>query len=665
MLKQLSRLERTRNIVILAFVGLMAVSLVFFYAPGRNSGAAAPANTSDVIAEVNGDDITVGDLNQIKERYLQYFGGQISIAQLGGDRRLLDGLIRDRVVAQEAARLGLGASDQEVANEIRKQFKDEKGVFVGNERYRETVNARYGGVANFEKGIRDQIASEKLRAFVTSGITVSEDEVRDDYKRKNTSFDLVYVPVTADKLATKLNPSDDELRAYYDAHKTDYRILEPQKKIKYVFIDQAKAGEKLQISDADLKAEYDKLSPENKMAGVKVQQIMLKVARPDLDGTVRTKADELVAKLRGGGGENVSAEAFADAAKGSSEDPNTAKGGGWLSGPVRKNPNLKEDPLQKVFELTEGQITDPIKYRNNYFILRRGEAVPKSFEDAKQELVVSMRNRRAYGVAAKLADRAHQLLQETKDPQKVADQLAGEANMSPAEMVRETPFVKPGDDVPNIGANQQFEEKIAPLNNAGDVGEQTGVKNGFAIPMLVDKKDPRIPEFDEVKDKVAQAVKQERAKQQLEQTAQQLASSASSAGDLKAAAEKLGLTAETADAFHLGTPLGVAGTSAAADDAIYKLNAGQVSNQALKIGDNWVVVGVNKRTDADLAEFSKERDSLMQAALSERRSQVFDDYIGAVLARMKREGKIKVDDAMLARLASESETADIPRPPQG
>ena len=77
----------------------------------------------------------------------------------------------------------------------------------------------------------------------------------------------------------------------------------------------------------------------------------------------------------------------------------------------------------------------------------------------------------------------------------MAQELAAEANMKPAEMVKETPFVAPGDDVPGIGSSQQFEAAIAPLNNANDVGDRTGVKGGFAIPVLVDKKEYRIPRF--------------------------------------------------------------------------------------------------------------------------------------------------------------------------
>ena len=54
-------------------------------------------------------------------------------------------------------------------------------------------------------------------------------------------------------------------------------------------------------------------------------------------------------------------------------------------------------------------------------------------------------------------------------------------------MVRETAYVKPGDNVENIGTSPQFEEGIAGLENAQDVGDKIPVQNGFAIPMLVDR----------------------------------------------------------------------------------------------------------------------------------------------------------------------------------
>src|SRR5687768_17239967 len=163
MLKQLGRLERTRNIIILGFAVLMAVSLVFFYAPGRSATSIDPATSTEVVAKVGSDRITVADLVLMREGFRQRFGGQISLAQLGGNKRFLESLIASHVIRQEAERLGLAASEAELRDTIRKQFSDASGVFVGVDRYKESV-VRYGGIEKFENQMRNDIAQEKLRA---------------------------------------------------------------------------------------------------------------------------------------------------------------------------------------------------------------------------------------------------------------------------------------------------------------------------------------------------------------------------------------------------------------------------------------------------------------------------------------------------------------------
>jgi peptidyl-prolyl cis-trans isomerase D len=664
MLKQLGRFERTSKFIILGFVVLMAVSLIVFYAPGRTARTLDPTRDTEVVAKVGSARITVADLARVRENYAQMLGGRMSLAQLGGNRRFLEGLISKQVISQEAQRLGFGASDAELADKIRKQFSDASGKFVGLDRYKESVTARYGDVEKFESDIRDEIAQEKLRAFVTASVNVSDKEVQDEYMRRNTVFDVSYAVVSADKLAEKIQPTDDELRSYYESHKTDYRYLEPQKKVRYLFIDTEKVGSKLQISDADLKAEYDGLDPKFKRAGIKIQQIVLKVARKDLDAQVEQKAKDLIAKLRGPNGQTTEA-AFAEAARGNSEDPATARNGGFLSQPFKKNDSKPNGLYDRAVDMQPGEVSDiPIRYEGNWYILRRGDDVPKTFEQAKPELLVSLRNRRGYGAAFQLAQKAHTRLQEIKDPQKVAQEFAAQANMNPADMVRETPFVKPNDDVPQIGSNQQFEQALESLNNPNDVGEVTGVKGGFAIPMLVEKKDPRIPDFDEVKSKIADAMKQQRAKEQLEQKAKDLAASITGPGAIKAAGEKEGYDASVEEGFKLGSSLGKAGSSDALDDLIYSLKPGEFSKTPIKVDDKWVIVGVTKRIDADQSGFAAQRDTMKQSMISERQDQVFEDYIAGVERRMKQNGDIKIYDDVLAQL-EEAEPAAEPGLPGG
>ena len=666
MLKQLSRLERSRKLVIVGFAILMAVSLVVFFTPNQGTNAVEPTKSEELLAKVNGDRITVADFALQKasfEQRFSQFGGQVSLTQMGfSDKRILDGLLQQRIIVQEAERLGLAASDAEVAEDIRKEFADAGGK-VDIERYKEVVNSRYGGIERFESSERDRISANKLRSFVTAGVRVSEDEVREEYKRKNAFFDVTYVTVSADKLAQKIQPTDGELRAYYDQNKEKYNITVPQKKIRYVFIDMEKLGEKLPISDKDLRTEFEGLKPENKSAGVKVQQILLKVARKDLDAAVEKKTKDLITKARGTTGQSTEA-AFAELARGNSEDPATAKNGGFLARPIKKNPNKPDALYERAVDMQPGDVTDvPIKYGSNYYILRRGEEVQKTFEAARAELLASARNRRSYAAAAKLAEKAQARLKETKDPQKVAQELAAEANMNPADMVRETPYIKPEDDVPNIGNSQQFEDGIAPLNNVNDVGERTSIKGGFAIPLLADKKEPRIPDFEEIKDKITQTYKNEQARSQLEQKARELAGSVNAPGDLKAAAEKTGFEVETQNDYKLSERLLKAETSPELDQALYALKAGQVTRTPIKSGADWIVIGVTKTIPADLTKFAGERDGLMKTALTERQGQVFDDYITALQNRLQREGKIQVYDEVLDRLAEAEEPAAQPRMP--
>ena len=640
MLKFINRLEKTRNVVILIFAVLMVVSLVFWGGSGIGGTANVdPARSTETAASVSGEDITVGELYRQKQMYSRFSQGRPYPTKL-----LLDGMIASRITRIEAERLGLTASDTEVANKIREQFKPQDGKPFDQKIYEQNVIQQSGSIKAFEEGVRDDVSTEKLRAFITSGVTVSEEEVLKDFQRKNTKFDLSYVSITPAELAQSITPTDAELRDYFERNKASYHINVPQKKIRYVFVNTAKIGEKIPIADADLKAEYDKLPEDKKTAGVLGQEIVLRVAKPEFDSQVQTKAAELVQRLRDGGA-TVSEEAFATTAKGQSENAGSAANGGKLPGPVRENPAKPDDPYQRLIKMKPGEITEPINYQGRYFILRRGEAVPKSFEVARKELEVSLRNRKAYSVAAELAQKVANTLKQNKDPQATAQQFASEANMNATEMVRETAYVKPGDNVENIGASPEFEEGIAGLQNAQDVGDKIPVKDGFAVPMLIDKKEPRDAEFDEVKNELVEVVKLESARNKIEQIANQIAAGSTTAATIASAAVSQKAKAKEQKSFILGSPLGEgpsATTSKELEDAIYGMKAGEATKTPIKIGDAYYIVGVTNREEANMEEFAKERDTLMEQMLTQKRGEVFQDYLASTRFRLEKDGDIKI-----------------------
>lgn len=647
MLKLFNRLEKTRNFVLLLFAVLMVASLVFFYAPTRGDITANPAQSSETAATVSGEVITVGDIARQRETFSQFSQGRPYPAKL-----LVNGMISGKITRVEAARLGLRATDAEVATAIREQFKSEDGKPFDQKRYEQNIVEQYGSIKAFEENIRDDISGNKLRAFLTSGVTVSEEEVLKEYQRKNSKFDLSYVTVNTTDIAKGITPTDAELAEYFEKNKQSYYISVPQKKIKYIFVNTAKIGEKLNIPQADLKAEYDALPVDKKKAGVNGQEIVFRIAKPEFDGQVLQKATELITRLRQNGN-TVTEEVFAEAAKGQSENAATASTGGKIPGVVRENPTKKEDPYQQLLTMQPGEITEPISYQGRYFVLRRGDDVPKPFEDAKKEIEVSLRNRRAYGAAAELAQKIYDSLKQSKDVEKTAKEFAAQANQSAAEMIRETGYVKPGDTVDKIGNSPQFEEGIAPLQNAQDVGDKTPIPDGFAIPMLVDQKGQRDSEFAEVKGQITELVKIEKARTQVEEIAKQIASGAANAAALNAAATAKNLKAVESKSFILGSPLGEgpsASSSKELEDAIYAMKDGEVSKTPIKVGDNWVVVGVTKREDANMEEFAKQRDTLMEQILSQRRGEIYSEYLASTRQKMETDGKIKIYNDVIAKM---------------
>lgn len=642
MLKFFKRMERTRNFVLLIFSIVMVVSMILFYAPTSDLGT-DPSQNEDAVATVKNETITVAELARQQESMSQF--GQALPAKF-----MLDSMIRNRITRLEAARLGLTATDAEVAAEIRSQFKPEDGKPFDQNDYESRVIGQFGSVTNYEQLVRDDISGRKLEAFITAGVSVSEEEVLDDYKRKNTKFDISYVPVSVTDLAATLKPTDGELQEYFDKNKQNYYISVPQKKIRYIFLSTIKIGEKLVISDEDLRAEFDKLPEDNRLAGVEGQQIVLRVSKPEFEQQVLEKANNLVKQARGETA-TISSEAFGELAKGQSEDAATATAGGKIKGLIRKNPNNPDDPYQRLLTMQPGEVSEPIKYENRYFILRRGESVAKEFDTAKKELDVSMRNRRAYTASAELANKITERLKAEKDVRKVAEEFASQANMSVESMIRETSFVKPGDDVTDIGVSDQFEQGIAGLENANDVGDKIPIKDGFAMPLLLEKKEPRDAELSEVKEQVTEALKLEQARTRVEEIAKQIAAGADSAAGLSAAATSKGLKAEESKAFIIGSPLGQgpsATTSKELEDAIFNLKDGEVTKTPVGIGDNWFIVGVTKREEANMDEFAKQRDQLIEAMAQTKRSQVFSDYIASVEQSLKAKGEIKIYEEALA-----------------
>src|SRR3954465_11840894 len=200
MLKFFTKMEKTRKYVIAFFAFLMVLGMVVAGVYNRSGAVNAnPFKNREVLAKVGSDEVTVADYTLLKKKMESQFGGNFSLAQLGmTGGRILDQAINSRIALQEARRLGLTASDEEVRDVIAKQFALTSDDDV--KRYKDYVVRNYGRISLFEQSVRDGLAAQKLRSYVIAGVQISDAEVKDSYTRDNTSFDLTYVPISAQDL---------------------------------------------------------------------------------------------------------------------------------------------------------------------------------------------------------------------------------------------------------------------------------------------------------------------------------------------------------------------------------------------------------------------------------------------------------------------------------
>ena len=103
------------------------------------------------------------------------------LKQLGIGRQVVE-LIRNKLLAQEAGRLGMTISDEEVREKIKElpYFKDKGGKF-DVERYRNILSANRYSPSTFEDMIRNDLLRSHVADLVRDRAKVSEQELRDGF----------------------------------------------------------------------------------------------------------------------------------------------------------------------------------------------------------------------------------------------------------------------------------------------------------------------------------------------------------------------------------------------------------------------------------------------------------------------------------------------------
>jgi len=142
---------------------------------------------------------------------------------------------------------------------------------------------------SFEEKLRDDLLISKLKDKITSGIKVSDEDVKNDYKKKHEKIKSSYalIPFTDSEKDVQYNDSD--LENFYERNKQDFKKSE-QVNIKYLAVSYSSFDGAVDIKDGQVKRFFEEHLPDFKKPGSE--------ENPVLDDAVKNSIRERLAMQR-------------------------------------------------------------------------------------------------------------------------------------------------------------------------------------------------------------------------------------------------------------------------------------------------------------------------------------------------------------------------------
>jgi len=261
------------------------------------------------IASVNEDSITVEEFNStynsLLEQMRQRFGNNLNedmVKMLRLNQQALDQLIDQRLMLQEAARLRLRVTEQEIVDSIMGiQAFQNNGQF-DQRLYQRVLEFNRLTPEIFEKMQADSLLTNKLRAYVFSNVHVSDGEALTYYQWQDASVDIDFVLFDPEKYQD-IEMTDEEIGAFFEKSKVLYKT-DPMVNVQYIYFNPDNYKKKTGVSDAEIEEYYNTNSQSFDVPKtVEARHILIKVAADAAEEDValaRARAVEVLDMVKAG-----------------------------------------------------------------------------------------------------------------------------------------------------------------------------------------------------------------------------------------------------------------------------------------------------------------------------------------------------------------------------
>jgi peptidyl-prolyl cis-trans isomerase D len=610
-------------------IGVIALSMLLYLVP---QGSNTAETSTEVVAKIGDQSVTLAEihqqLNEIRQRnpIPQQLEGLYA-------RNILNQMVMQKEVEYEAKRVGITISDKELADRIRQYVPSafNGDTFIGKDAYAQEVRQRFQlTVPAFEELVRSSLVDERLHKFITDGISVGPAEVQEEFRVQNEKIKLDYALIKPEDLAAKINLDDSEIKSYFDQNKSKYQI--PEKRVvRYALIDVNQIRQNTPVSDDELKAIYQQNIQQYELPNrVHAEHILLMtVGKTDAEvAEIKVKAEDILAQTKKKGAN------FEDLAKRYSEDPGSkAKNGdlGW----IQQGQTVPEFE-KTAFSLNKGETSGLVRTQYGFHIIKvvdKENAHTKTFEEVKDSIRTPYLLQKADQSAGAIADKVSGDIRQSNKLS--LDELAQKYHLP----VAETRPVSATEPVFEIGTSKDVREQILALRT-GELSLPVKTDRGYVVMALKQVLPAHAATLEEVREKVVADLKEQKSAELARVKADDLEKRVKSGEKFDPAAKALGLDPKNSDDLARGGSIAGVGSGKQLASA-FALKPGEVA-APLTIGQNWVVFQLVSKTPADPADFEKQKKTITDTLLQQKRSLAFEVFRTALEERLKAEGKLKL-----------------------
>ncbi|BAN49414.1 SurA N-terminal domain-containing protein [Metapseudomonas resinovorans] len=335
-------------------------------------------------AEVNGDEITLDQLNEavnMQRRQLQQQLGKDFDASLLDENLLRDAalksLIERKLLLQGAEKADFAFSQPALDQLILQTPEFQVDGKFNADRFDQVIRQMNYSRLQFRQMLEQEMLIGQLRAGLAGSGFVTDAEVQTFANLEKQTRDFATLTLKADPAAVSV--SDDEIKAYYEAH-IDQFMSPEQVVIEYVELKKAAFFDQVEAKDEDLQALYQKeignLAEQRQAA-----HILVEVSDKLNEDQAKAKIEQIKQRLEKG-------EDFAALAKEFSDDSGSASNGGDLgyAGQGVYEPAFEE----ALYALKQGEVSAPVRTQYGWHLIKLlGVQAPEvpSFESLKPKLV--------------------------------------------------------------------------------------------------------------------------------------------------------------------------------------------------------------------------------------------------------------------------------------